>query len=427
MKTLLRIATLILIISFLVACAKTPDAPVVQEPLAEATNAPAEATNAPAAATAAPVEPTAVPLSAAEQWAKDNGFGNYQPESEDWAAVEAAAKDEGVVIVYSNSSRILDAAAIWETIYPDIKIEANDLGGSEVVSKVREEQKAGAFTGDIWFNAQGPDMEGEFMPNNYLWKYIPPEILANLPEENQNPILTHSTETFGWIYNSELNETCPISNWWELTDAVWKGKIFMKDPINSAEDMGMLISATVHADEFASAYQTLYGSDWSTDSAVDSDVPDAGWLWIKKYAQNQPIGVGGSDDVWGAMAIPGLTDNMLGWAPLSKYRNVVSGKAVFEPCLGLSPVEGVQKHNYVTVINQAPHPNAAKLFIRFAMTQEAFTPWNQVGQYSGRTDIEPIEVAVPFKSLNVFNFDNLFVYKNISAYRDFYALSLLTP
>ena len=201
----------------------------------------------------------------------------------------------------------------------------------------------------------------------------------------------------------------------------------MKDPINSAEDMGMLISAAAQADEFAAAYQALYGTDWSADAAVDSDVPDAGWLWIKKFAQNQPVGVGGSDDVWGAMAIPGLTDNMLGWAPLSKYRNVVSGKAVFEPCLGLSPVEGVQKHNYVTVINQAPHPNAAKLFIRFALSEEAFQPWNQVGQYSGRTDIAPSEVALPFKSLNVFNFDNMFVYKNISAYRDFYAISLLAP
>ena len=427
MKVLLRIATFVLIVSFLAACAKTPDVPVAPEAPSAAGEEAAAPPEAPAEATDAPVEPAAVSLSAAEQWAKDYGFGDYQTDTEDWAAVEAAAKEEGSVIVYSNSSRILDAAAIWETIYPDIKIEANDLGGSEVVSKVREEQKAGAFNGDIWFNAQGPDMEGEFMPNNYLVKYIPPELMTVLPEENQNPIATHSTETFGWIYNSELNDLCPISNWWELTDAAWKGKIFMKDPINSAEDMGMLISAVVNVDDFAAAYQALYGTDWSADAAVDSDVLDAGYLWLKKFAQNQPVGVGGSDDVWGAMAIPGLTENMMGWAPLSKYRNVVSGKAVFEPCLGLSPVEGVKKHNYVTVINQAPHPNAAKLFVKFALSEEAFAPWNQVGQYSGRPDIAPIDVALPFKSLNVYNFDNLLVYKNISAYRDFYAINLLAP
>jgi iron(III) transport system substrate-binding protein len=402
MKKIVRIVSLVLMISFLAACATPTAAPV--------------ATQAPVVAT------TEAPLSAAEQWAKDNGVGVYQPETEDWAAIEAAAKEEGSVIVYSNSSRVQDAAAVWATLYPDITIEANDMGGAEVITKVREEQKAGSFAGDVWFSAGGPDLEGEFVPNQYIWKFIPPELLSVLPEANQNPVVTASTETFGWVYNSELNDACPISNWWELTEPAWKGKVFIKDPINSAEDLGMLMSAVKHADDFAAAYKAYYG----TDIVLDADTPDAGWMWIKKFAQNQPVGVGGSDDVWGAMAIPGLKDNMLGWLPLSKYRNVTSGKAVFEPCADLTPVAGVQKHNYLAIINQAPHPNAAKLFIRFALSEEGFAPWNQVGQYSGRTDITPIEAALKFKSLNVYNFDNQFVYGNITAYHDFYALNLLT-
>ena len=48
-------------------------------------------------------------------------------------------------------------------IYPDITIEANDMGRTEVVAKVREEQKAGAFTGDIW-NGSRTRYGGEFMP-----------------------------------------------------------------------------------------------------------------------------------------------------------------------------------------------------------------------------------------------------------------------
>ncbi len=412
MKTIVRIASFVLVICFLVACAKPTAAPI-------ATEAPV-ATEAPAA-TEAPVA-TEAPLSAAEQWAKDNGLGSYLAETEDWAAIEAAAKEEGSLVVYSNSSRIQDAAAVWATLYPDIVLQANDMGGSEVITKVREEQKAAAFTGDVWYSAGGPDLEGEFVPNQYIWKYIPAELMAVIPEENQNPVVTASTETFGWVYNSELNETCPISNWWQLTDPKWKGKIFIKDPINSAEDLGMLMSAIENADEFAAAYKELYG----TDIVLDDDTPDAGWMWLKKFAQNQPVGVGGSDDVWGAMAIPGLTDNNLGWLPLSKYRKVLSGDAVFAACEGLTPVVGVQKHNYLAVINQAPHPNAAKLFIRFALSAEGFEPWNQVGQYSGRTDIEPIADAIPFKTLDVYNFDNMFVFNNITDYHDFYAVNLLT-
>lgn len=427
MNRLYKIAALLLMISFLAACA----APTTVVPQPAAVNNPTSVPPKAESPTEVPkvevppteVPPTEVALSAAEQWAKDNGLGIYQPATEDWAAIEEAAKKEGSVVVYSNSSRVQDAAATWATLYPDIKIEANDMGGAEVITKVREEQKAGAYTGDVWFSAGGPDIVGEFMPNQYLWKFIPPELLDVIPAENQDPIVTQSTETFGWVYNTELNSTCPISNWWELTDPEWKGKIFIKDPINSAEDLGMLMSAVSHADDFAAAYKEQYG----TDVVLDEDTPDAGWLWLKRFAQNQPIGVSGSDDVWGAMAVPGLTENKLGWLPLSKYRNVTKGAAVFTPCEGLSPVEGVQKHNYLAVINQAPHPNAAKLFLKFALTEEGFAPWNQVGQYSGRTDIAPVEAAVPFKSLPVYNFDNQFVYDNLTAYHDFYALNLLAP
>jgi len=33
---------------------------------------------------------------------------------------------------------------------------------------------------------------------------------------------------------------------------------------------------------------------------------------------------------------------------------------------------------------------------------------------------------LPFKDLKVWNFENLYVYQNITAFRDFYALNLLS-
>jgi hypothetical protein len=63
MKALGRFLTVVLLISFLAACG------------APATPAP-EATKAPEAE-----------ITAAEQWAKDNGVGPYIPKTEDWAAI----------------------------------------------------------------------------------------------------------------------------------------------------------------------------------------------------------------------------------------------------------------------------------------------------------------------------------------------------
>ena len=213
-----------------------------------------------------------------------------------------------------------------------------------------------------------------------------------------------------------------VDNWWALTDPVWSGKIYIKDPMNSAEDLGMLISATTHAEELAAAYKEYFG----TDPVLEEDTPDAGWLWLKKFAQNSPIGTPGGDETVEAVGSLGMTDSYIGWMPLSKYRAVLKCEAAFSPCETLNPVVGLQKHNYVAVINQAPHPNAAKLFIKFILSAEGFAPWNQVGQYSSIPGIEPIADALPFKDLKVWNFENLYVYQNITAFRDFYALNLLS-
>ena len=102
MKTFVKFVTICLLISFLAACggkpaAQEPAAPAAQEPAAPAAEEPA----APADTTASEPE-----MTAAEQWAMENGVGPYTPAEEDWAAIEAAAIEEGSVVVYSNSSKI---------------------------------------------------------------------------------------------------------------------------------------------------------------------------------------------------------------------------------------------------------------------------------------------------------------------------------
>ena len=38
--------------------------------------------------------------------------------------------------------------------------------------------------------------------------------------------------------------------------------------------------------------------------------------------------------------------------------------------------------------DMAPHPNAAKLLIRYMMEEEGFAPWNEPGDYAARASIE---------------------------------------
>jgi iron(III) transport system substrate-binding protein len=129
---------------------------------------------------------------------------------------------------------------------------------------------------------------------------VPDSAAAVTPEQYTQPLLFSRLGTSVWAYNSELNDTCPITNIWELTQPEWKGKVFIEDPLNDASTLSKLITIASHADEMKAAYVELYGSE----PVLDEDTPDAGWLWLKRFAQNGPIPESGGDEVDSAFATP---------------------------------------------------------------------------------------------------------------------------
>ena len=50
-------------------------------------------------------------VQADEAWQKKAGVGSYTSDNQDWSAIEAAAREEGEVVIYSVSSRI--AKLVW--------------------------------------------------------------------------------------------------------------------------------------------------------------------------------------------------------------------------------------------------------------------------------------------------------------------------
>ena len=362
----------------------------------------------------------------AEAWLKAAELGKYAPAKQDWAAIEAAARKEGKVVVYANSSRISDVKAKFEKKYPGITVEGSDLGGDEVLLKVREEQKAEAFTADVWFSSSSSgEVVSDLLPKHYLWPFVPDTLLAVVPKAARDPILVSRYGVRVLGYNSELNpQGTPVSNFWELTEPAWKGKVFIEDPLNDASTMAILTTIVTHKNELAALYKERYGKD----PVLEADTPDAGWLWLKMFAKNKPIGEPGGDEVVQAFATPKMKDNLVGFTSYSKYRDVVKGKLVFEPCKGLKPVIGVQTASYLGIANRAPHPNAAKLFINYVATDpEGFAPWNVIGDYSPRTDWPSPKGAIPYSELSKYTWivDEAYVYKNITKVRDFWALNLL--
>jgi iron(III) transport system substrate-binding protein len=407
MKQFARIITIVVVLSFIVACGPKPVA--TQGPATEA------------------------PLSAAEQWAKDNGVGPYQPAVDDWAAIEAAAILEGSVVVYANSGGVEDLQESWNALYPGIVLDAADTDGID--TKMSAEQESGNVVGDVWFNSDGHILFGQFVPNEWMWWFMPrdltiPELTADYPFA----IARHSVDVIGYN-NLVYPDGCPITNIWQLTEPEYAGKVFMEDPISNVSQMAKMATFVQNADLMAQAYQDLYGKAWTEDEKASPDasgmvVENAGYLWLKKLAQNDAVVLDDGDMVDAAFAgldLPAGEEPGFGFTGYSSYKDTLKGDLNMAPCWGLNPVTGIFKTSFLGIANNAPHPNAAKLFIKFILSEAGYEPWNKIGTYPAVQGLTAHEDNLPLAEVlpQVWEMDPLFDWENVSKVRDFWAASLL--
>ncbi len=221
MKTFVKLMTLFVLVSLLAACGgKATEAPAANE------------------------------LTPNEQWAKDNGLGPYQPETDDWTAIEAAAKQEGKISIYANSGGIEDLKEPWEAMYPDIEWDGADTDGID--TKMAAEQESGNVVGDVWFNSDGHILYGRFVPNQWLWWFVPRDVvIPELTADRPFAVARHSTDVIG--YNNKFYpDGCPLTNIWQLTEPQYKGKFFMEDPMSDVSTMAKIATFVQNADEMAS-------------------------------------------------------------------------------------------------------------------------------------------------------------------------------
>jgi iron(III) transport system substrate-binding protein len=380
-----------------------------------------------------PATPT-TELTAAEQWAKDNGVGPYQPATDDWAAIEAAAILEGKVVVYANSGGVEELPDAWNALYPDIELDAADTDGID--TKMQAEQESGNVIGDVWFNSDGHILYGKFLPNQWMWWFVPRDItIPELTADYPFAISRHSTDLIG--YNNKFNpDGCPVTNLWQLTEPQYNSKFFWKDPVSDVSSMAKLATIVQHADEMATAYQDLYGKPWTEDALAATDesgmvVENAGYLWLKKMAYNNAIAFDDGDMVDAAFAgleLPEGEEPGLAWTGYSSYESTLAGELNMAPCFGIEPAMGVFKTSFLGIANGAQHPNAAKLFIKFILSDAGFAPWNELGSYPAAEGIAVYEDNLPVDELKaqVWEMDPLFDWANVSKVRDFYAAEVLT-
>ena len=340
------------------------------------------------AATPAPQEPAELKglTDAQKAWAKTAELGPYAPKTQDWAAIEAAAKKEGKVVIYSNSSRWPDIKKTFEAAYPGVVVEGYDISTVDLITKLQKEQKAGIFTADVILCGDYATLVTEMLnaPNKMLWNFVPDVNAAKIAAAAKEPLMYHRYGLTVFGYNTEVYKEPPIKNIWEITKPEWKGRIVLPDPQKVAMSLLALTLITKNSDVMAKEYEKVFGKP----IVLEKGVPNAGYQWIKDVLKNEPALTSSSGDAATAIGTKGQKNPPVGFTTYSKIRNAINGEIAFDAMWNMAPIIGFTEETALAIANQATHPNAAKLLIRWMQGDEkgggGFTPFYVPGDYSTR-------------------------------------------
>ena len=339
---------------------------------------------------------------------------------------EQAIAEGGEVTLYSISSRCTAVADAFMAKYPEITCTAFDISTNELLDKVTREHEAGQYVADVvHIKDQDGSLYNEYVKNKIFYLYQPADIFAHIDSsytQTQTPLYIELTQLF---YNAETYpDGSPITNIWQLTEPQWKGKILMQNPLDNVSWGSWITGFCVGdvPDQLAAAYKELTGEELE----LSEGCANAGYEFLKRLHDNEPIYTSSSDEIAESVGTPGQENPPVGFCASSKLRKNEDNGWVLAP-VNLYPTTGIPAINTLYVVEGCAHPAAAKLLIRFMMggidgDTSGYEPFNTLGGWPVRDDIEPAEGSTPYSELNVSPFDPDTIYVEYNNVRDFWQL-----
>ena len=324
---------------------------------------------------------------ALEAWLKQAEMGPYQEAKFDGEGLYQKAKAEGRVAVYSYSSRIVEVGKTFEQRYPGIKVQGFDMDSTEIVTKVLAEQSAKNHVADVVYMKDPATALHVLKTPGHLVGYVPGDLTALLRPEYREPFLIHHLSFDVLVYNSAAQAKAPVSSLWDLTKPEWQGRVLFPDPQVLPEFTEVLATIVQHSAEMAKEYERVFGKPLE----LTPGVPDAGREWIKRLLANRATVAKSTNDVANAVGRAEPTRAPIGFTAMSRLRDKEKDpKLQFEVAYDLQPVGAVNTGVLLAVPSYAPHPNAAKLLIRWLMGDakggEGYKPYSVLGDAPTRSD-----------------------------------------
>ncbi len=374
---------------------------------------------------------------ALDKWLRENRLGPNYAEEQDWKAIRAAAEKEGKVVIYSSATSVKFVAGGFMKKYPKIRAEGHNLGSVKSAQKLIEESDAGLHIMDV-FSSSGAGTVPELLRKNRLYKFVPDNLLKKISRRNREPLLVNAFQAKVWFYNKEAFEKPPIDNMWDLTRPQWKGKVVLKDPFASLSSFGNVATIIQHADEMAKAYEQEFGEKIK----LSPGIPNAGYEFFYRLLRNGLIILASGRKVTASVGRRGQKSPPISTDTYVRIRYNKSKNYALGVLADLKPVAGVASATYLGIGALAPHPNAAKLFIRYVMGSDeirpdmeipkpykkgrgfellqGLAPYYQAGSHITRNDVPTVPGVRDWKTIKWWHVDGDFIRKNRAKIQDFW-------
>lgn len=316
---------------------------------------------------------------ASEAWHTD-GFNHEK--------LVAAARTEAPITVYATTGKIVEIANKFNDVY-GLSAKGTKVSGSAQIELMMREYQANNITGDLAVSGDAAAVLAQLNPMGITESWVPPSMMNDIPANAQNPVVVIGDPSV-WTYNTEVHDSCPVKNIWQLTDSDWHRKVAMPDPLNKPVFIDWFNQLETHHDDLmAAAYEAHYGR------AFEKDQLSATATWVKALAANAPLLTSSDSAAGDAVGAPGQSDPFVGMMSTAKYRDNVSGAVHLGICEDLMPFAGWSYPSYGLINTRTQSPNQARLFLHFLLTEEGIASMTVDGKTSGNSQVpaHPDEVS----------------------------------
>jgi iron(III) transport system substrate-binding protein len=311
--------------------------------------------------------------------AQDGSLGISDADYSLEALIEAA-QQEGPITVVDATGQIVNMAEAFTEKY-GIEAVGVRLTAQEQEQILTREAAAGNVQSDVFNMSNLPSVTSSIIPQGIGVSWFPPDLADLVAAEHQSPALT-SHNPWLWAYNSDVHpDGCPVDNMWALTEPEWAGKVAFPDPQLRNETMFWFNQIETHSDdEMAAAYEAYFGE------ALETDEASATAEWVKRFAGNSPTIARGDSDVGPIIGASTEDDSRIGFLSTAIFRHAERDGYNMAVCEGMQPFVGQLAPRVAVIAAGTQHPNAAKLFAHFMMTEEGMAPQLADGKISTNSD-----------------------------------------